>query len=615
MRPDARRRLAWGLLLLAPLLLRDDLSRFALSRVGAFAIAATGVAVVSGLAGQISLGHAGLMSAGAYTSAGLAVHAGWPFFGAWAAGTGLAAALGVAFGVPSLRVRRQYLALATLGGGFIVFQVIREAGSLTGSDFGLPGIPPPSALGEPFDPLASALLVMGVLAAALFVAGNLVRSRSGRSFRAVRDSETGAQASGISVYGAKLTAFVLSAALAGAAGGLFAHAEGFIAPGMFDPRQSFLLVLAWVLGGFGSPYGAALGAFLILGPSEIAPRFFAWLDQYQLIAWGPVALLVIFRWPEGIAGGAARLARRMRTGGWTRRAAPSAADDRTRGAEDDRTPGAAEAAGEVPGAGVGAGVGAGEAAMPRGEALLVARGITKRFGGLVALGGVNLEVRAGTIHALIGPNGSGKTTLLDCLTGVLRPDAGEVLLARRRIDGEPPHRVAARGVGRTFQQVALFGTMTVLENVLTGAHPRLRGGLASAAFGIRAAGEDDAEGEMRRILATVGLTGLERDPALSLSYGQRKRLELARALALRPSLLLLDEPAAGRNEREILELGHFLKRLRAAGLTILLVEHHMNFVLSIADSVTVLDGGRVVAEGPPAAVRTDRQVIEAYLGA
>jgi len=220
--------------------------------------------------------------------------------------------------------------------------------------------------------------------------------------------------------------------------------------------------------------------------------------------------------------------------------------------------------------------------------------------------------RLGWRGAIVGPNGSGKTTLLDCLTGVLDADHGEVSLAGTRADGLRPHAVAALGVARTFQQVALFGTMTSTEVVLTGAHLRLHGGLVSGAAGLeRLSGEAEAHD----LLATVGLAGHEVDRADALSYGQRKRLDLARALALRPRVLLLDEPAAGRNEPEILELGRFLKRLRAAGLTILLVEHHMNFVLSLADTVTVLDEGRVVAEGPPETVRADQAVIDAYLGA
>jgi ABC-type branched-subunit amino acid transport system ATPase component/ABC-type branched-subunit amino acid transport system permease subunit len=587
MRTDARRRL-WFLALLAlPLVLRDELTQFALARVGTFAAAATGLALVSGVAGQISLGHAGLMAAGAYTSAGLAVHAGWPFAAAWAAGTALAAAVGLAFGVPSLRVRRQYLALATLGGGFIIWQIIRETGSLTGSDFGLAGVPPPSAAGHPFGPFGSAVLAMALLAVALFAAGNIERSRAGRAFRAVRDGETGAQASGISIFSTKLSAFVLSAGIAGAAGAFFAHAEGFIAPGQFDPRVSFTLLLAVVLGGLTSPYGGALGVLLILGPSELFPSAFDWLEQYQIVAWGPVALLVVFRWPDGVAGVVSGLVRRMR-GPSGPRDVPSAAS------ENPVLRASAEKAGEP---------------------MLVVRGLGKSFGGLRALHDVSFQVRTGTIHALIGPNGSGKTTLLDCVTGLLRPGDGEIALTGRRLDGLAPHKVAAVGVARTFQQVALFGSMTAEENVLVGAHLRMRGGLLVGATGLPTVGETDAMREAWSLLSTVGLEGKERDPAQALSYGQRKRLELARALALHPRLLLLDEPAAGRNEPEILELGRFLKRLRAAGLTILLVEHHMNFVLSLADTVTVLDEGRVVAEGPPASVRTDPAVVEAYLGA
>jgi ABC-type branched-subunit amino acid transport system ATPase component/ABC-type branched-subunit amino acid transport system permease subunit len=590
------RGLAWAGLLLLPLIFRGDLSRFALARVATFCVAATGISLVSGIGGQISLGHAALMAAGAYTSAGLAVHAGWPFAGAWAAGTALAALLGLAFGAPSLRVRGQYLALATLGGGFIVWEVIRETGSLTGSDFGLADVPPPSFVGHALGPLGVSLLALGLLAAALAAVGSLQASRAGRALRAVRDVEVGAAACGVSVYRAKLAAFVASAVLAGAAGGLLAHAEGFIAAGQFDPRQSLALLVAAVLGGLASPLGGALGGLLMLGPQELFPAAFAWLDRYQLLAWGPVALVVVLRWPEGVAGALARLAQRL-----GRRPRPAI------GAAGSAGPTADARALEVPGP---AGGGAAGSARPDAP-LLVVEGLVKTFGGVRALGGVSLEVRVGEIHALIGPNGSGKTTLLDCVTGLSRPDAGRVLVAGHRADGLPPHRVAALGVARTFQQLAVFPTMTAEENVLVGAHLRGRGGVVRGMLGVP---DGLDRREARALLEAVGLTGREGEPALALSYGQRKRLELARALALRPVLLLLDEPAAGRNEPEILELGRLLKRLRAGGLTILLVEHHMNFVLSLADTVTVLDEGRVVAAGPPTEVRRDPAVIDTYLG-
>ncbi|MFY9586199.1 MAG: ATP-binding cassette domain-containing protein, partial [Actinomycetota bacterium] len=476
------------------------------------------------------------------------------------------------------------------GGGFIVWQIIRETASLTGSDFGLPDVPPPSFFGHALGPLGASVLVMAALAIALYKVGNLRDARAGRAFRAVRDSETGALASGISVYRAKLVAFVASAAVAGAAGGLFAHTEGFIAPGQFDPNVSVVLLLAAVLGGLASPYGGAVGALLIVGPADLFPSAFSWLERYQLIAWGPVALLVVFRWPDGVVGGIRRIAQRV----------PRTSPPRV-GTPEIETP---TWSGAVRASGVGAG-----------EPLLVARGVGKSFGGLRALNDVSLAVRVGTIHALIGPNGSGKTTLLDCITGYVRADAGEVALASRVLSGEAPHAIAGLGVARTFQQVALFGSMTALDTVLTGAHTRTSGGLAAGALGLRGARDAEATREAREILAAVGLGGRESDLASALSFGQRKRLELARALALQPSLLILDEPAAGRNEPEILELGRFLKRLRANGLTILLVEHHMNFVLSLADEVTVLDEGRVVAQGDPATVRTDKAVIEAYLGA
>jgi branched-chain amino acid transport system ATP-binding protein/branched-chain amino acid transport system permease protein len=550
------------LLLLMPLAFRDEVSAAALVRVVALALAATGVSLVSGIAGQISLGHAALMGAGAFTSAGLAVHAGWPVGLAWIAGTLLAGLLGAALGVPALRLRGQYLALATLGAGVIVFQVAREASSLTGGELGLPGVP--FAAGA----TVTAFLGCALLAAALIGVAFVEHAVPGLRMRAVRDSEPGAEASGVNLTRTKLIAFLASALMAGCAGALFAHSEGFIAVGAFDPAKSFALILAAVLGGLRSPYGGALGAFVIFGPAELAPGAFSWLAEYQLIAWGPVALLVVFKFPDGITGLAARWGKASR--GPLARMDPSVQS------------GERVANGSPPNA-----------------PALEARGITVRFGGLVALSDVDLSVTPGTIHALIGPNGSGKTTLVDCLTGFRRPNAGRVSLGGRDVTSSTPDRIARLGVGRTFQTVALFGTMTCLENL----------GVAQASRGLL------DRPRTAELLAMTGLTGFEETVAAELSYGQRKRLELARALALGPDILVLDEPAAGRNEPEILELGRLLKRLRVGGLTILVVEHHMNFVLAFADVVTALDEGRVIAHGPPSAVRADERVIEAYLGA
>ncbi|MBI4730277.1 MAG: branched-chain amino acid ABC transporter ATP-binding protein/permease [Acidobacteria bacterium] len=599
MRPAARRRLAWAALLLAPLVLRDDLSRYALARLAAFALAATGVSVVSGLAGQISLGHAALMAAGGFTSAGLALHADWPFLAAFPAGTALAVAVGLALGAPSLRLRGQYLALATLGGGAVVYQVVRQdPRRWTGGDLGLASIPAASAAGHALGALGTALLALGLLALGLFFAGNLPGSRAGRAFRAVRDAEDGAEASGISVFRVKLSAFVLSAAFAGAGGALVAHGDGFLSIGSFDPRGSLLLVLAAVLGGLRSPYGGTIGVLAILGPAELAPSAFSWLRDYQLLTWGSLALVVVFRWPDGIAGGIGRLVRARR-----RKPAPEGGP-----AGEKRAPAAPKPA-RVP-------------ATPRpprapapGEPALEARGIEVRYGGVVALAGVDLTVRAGTIHALIGPNGSGKTTLLDVLCGFARADRGSVSVAGEIVDGRAPHLVQRMGVGRTFQSVAVFDSMSALDNLLAGAHGRLTGGALRAGLGLAAPGEAAIAAEAAASIEAAGLAGRAADPAGALSYGQRKRLELARALSARPWLLMLDEPAAGRNEPEILELRDDLARLRASGVTVLLVEHHMNFVLSVADAVTVLDEGRVIAEGPPSEVRSDPAVIVAYLGA
>jgi branched-chain amino acid transport system ATP-binding protein/branched-chain amino acid transport system permease protein len=555
---------------LAPVVLRGVVARYTLAEVAALALAATGLGLVSGIGGQLSLGHGALMSAGAYTSALLAMDGGWPFWLAAVAGIAAAFLLGLAFAIPSLRVGGQYLALATLGFAYAAYQLAGQLESVTGGFGGLPGIPPPRLFGIELDSLGIALLSTLVLAAGVLFVAALRASAPGRALAAVRESERGAAGAGIEPFRSKVSAFGLSAILAGAGGVLFAHSQGLITPDGFGLQLSLLLLVMVVIGGARSPAGPALGAAVVLAPRAFASGF----GRYELLVFGLAALGFVILRPDGLAG--VRFAR----------ARPRVETARF---------------GDPASVAVGAG------------APLSVEGVTVRFGAVVAVDDAGLEVEAGTIHALVGPNGSGKTTLVDACTGVGRRGPGRVVAGGEAV-GEGPRAAARAGIARTFQEANPFPGMSCLEAVLLGATERAAEGFVAAGLGAYTARELELREEARALLDAVGLGGAGGVRAGTLSLGESKRLELARALMARPRIVFLDEPAAGLAQGEVDELAGFLGALRERGLTIVLVEHHMDLVMRLADRVTVLDAGRVIASGTPASVRRDAAVVEAYLG-
>jgi ABC-type branched-subunit amino acid transport system ATPase component/ABC-type branched-subunit amino acid transport system permease subunit len=554
---------------LAPFVLTDVVARYTLAEVAALALAATGLGFVSGIGGQLSLGHGALMSAGAYTSALLVMRGGWPFWLAAVAGVLAALLLGLAFAAPSLRVGGQYLALVTLGFAYIAYQVTGQAESLTGGFGGLPGIPSPSLFGHELGSLGIALLGGVALAVAVLFVAAVRASAPGRAVAAVREGDRGAAGSGIEPFRVKVAAFGLSAVFAGAGGVVFAHSQGLVSPDIFGLQLSLLLLVMVVLGGARPVTGPAVGAAVVLLPRALVSGF----GRYELLVFGVVALAFVILRPEGLAG-----LRPRRTAARTE---------------------AARFGTSVPAVGPGA--------------ALEVRGLSVRFGGLAAVDDVSFEVTAGTIHALVGPNGSGKTTLIDACTGVRDPGAGRVVVDGAEV-GRGPSGAAGAGIARTFQEANPFPGLPCLEVVLLGASARAGQRFVAAGFGAYRAREAALRTEASELLAAVGLGGLEDAVAGTLSLGESKRLELARALMSHPRVLFLDEPAAGLAAGEVEELEGFLRRLRDAGATVVLVEHHMDLVMRLADRVTVLDAGRVVATGSPAAVRRRPDVIEAYLG-
>jgi branched-chain amino acid transport system ATP-binding protein len=542
---------------------------FVLAMVALTAIVGVGLNILVGLTGQISLGHVGFYAIGAYTVAILTLK-GVSFWIALPLAGLIAGAIGLLLSLPALRVSGPYLAMVTIAFAFIVQHLSIEWRELTGGSNGLMGLPPPSLAGSVFTEREIALLAITVAGASMLLFYRLAGSAWGKAMVAVRDAETAARSVGLNPVSVKAAAFMLSAGFAGIAGGIFASLLAFVAPDSFPFSQSILFLLACVVGGAGWVLGPAVGAAVTV----VLPELLSGLAEYRLLFFGILLLVVLWLAPEGILGTIARLFHRIDP----RTASPEGFDIATFLAP-------AESSGS-----------------------LEVRDIGISFGGIKAASGVSFGAQPGKVTSVIGPNGAGKTTVLNMIGGFYPPDAGSIRLGDAELAGAQAWKVARAGIGRTYQTTKLFETMSVLDNVLIAMRRGRLGSMLSAA-----ADEADvrsAEG----LLAFVGYRDALARAAGDLPHVDRRLVEIARALAMRPRVLLLDEPAAGLMSSDKDSLSRLLRRIADAGIAVILVEHDMRLVMRISDHIVVLDAGRPIAAGTPNEVRRDARVLAAYLG-
>jgi branched-chain amino acid transport system permease protein len=587
------RWIAFGLvMIIAPLLVNNPYYINVANIIGLNAIIVVGLNLLIGYAGQISLGHAAFYGLGAYISAILSVTYGVSPWLSVVIAVPATALVALIIGIPTLKLKGHYLVMATLGFNLIVNIVMVQWDGLTGGPSGFPGIPGLSVDKWAFDTdIRMYYLIWGAVFAAVAAAINLVNSRAGRGLRALHGSEIAADSLGVNTKSYKIKVFVLSAVYASLAGALYAHYLTFVSPKTFDIFFSVELVTMVIVGGMGNIAGVLCGtAFLTALPNAL--HFF---EEYKDIFYGLILVLILIFMPEGIFVG---IRDRLRSGKRT-----VAKDDREAAPETENVcpilfPGKCKSqAGET-------------------SPLLRVMDVSMTFGGIMALADISFDLPEGCVTALIGPNGAGKTTMINVISGIYAPRRGSVVFAGDETTGFAPHRMADLGLTRTFQNNQIFADMSVKENVMTGMHARTQGDFLRSVFRLPGYRKEERLIERRslEVMEFFNLLDIADEPAGNLPYGVQKRVEIARALAPHPRLMLLDEPVAGLNITESLEMANLIVKIREAGITVLLVEHDMNVVMGVSDHIIVLNYGRKIAEGRPKDIQRDDEVLSAYLG-
>jgi len=552
--------------------------------IGIYALAVLGLVLLTGVGGLTSFGQAAFVGIGAYATAWYtAVQGGSPWIGLLLALllTGLVATV---LGAATLRLGGHFLPLSTIAWGIAIFFLFGNIDAI-GRYSGLSGIPAitigPISLGGN---LAMYCFIWGLLGIVMLLCRNLLDSRKGRAIRSLRGGIAMVESLAIDSFRMRLAIFVFAGTLAGLSGWLYAHMQRYVSPAPFDIRPSIELLLMALVGGAGHIAGAVVGAAVITllknTLQDVLPVFTRYSAQLEVVAFGVLFVVILQKARAGIVPMINRYLPRPRS------ALPAQVPPLARRARP----------------------------IVSGLPVLTVQGATKRFGALAAVNDVSFEVKAGEVLGLIGPNGAGKSTLLNLITGTAKPNAGRIMFLDQDVTKLAPRHIAARGVARTFQHVKLRPNMTLLDNALLGTYSRTRSGFLAGAMRLDRTEEKSAQFEAFQQLKRVGLAEKAGELAGNLPLGQQRLLEVARALAADPVVVILDEPAAGLRSLEKQILSQLLRGLRNEGMTIVLVEHDMEFVMNLVDRIVVMDFGSKLAEGVPADIRAEPRVQEAYLG-